>query len=57
MERVKENPLISDLYITDIGYYPKAHYHFRERPEGCSQNILIYNVEGKGRSGWGATGI
>ena len=48
MERVKENPLISDLYITDIGYYPKAHYHFRERPEGCSQNILIYNVEGKG---------
>ena len=44
----RQNPLISDLYLTDIGYYPQARHHFRERPSGCAQYILIYCVEGKG---------
>ncbi|MDX9881132.1 MAG: AraC family transcriptional regulator [Prolixibacteraceae bacterium] len=48
LELVKSNPLTADLYITDIGYYPQARHHFRERKEGVSQAILIYNVEGKG---------
>jgi len=48
LEKLKQNPLLEDLYITDIGYYPHALYHFRERPEGSSQAILIYNVEGCG---------
>jgi AraC family transcriptional regulator, arabinose operon regulatory protein len=45
---VKDNPLIADLYITDIGYYPQARHHFRERPSGSDQFILIYCVEGQG---------
>ena len=45
---VKDNPLIADLYITDIGYYPQARHHFRERPNGSDQFILIYCVDGKG---------
>jgi AraC-like DNA-binding protein len=45
---VKDNPLIADLHITDIGYYPKASYHFRERTTGTSQFILIYCIDGKG---------
>ncbi|HJZ39777.1 MAG TPA: AraC family transcriptional regulator [Bacteroidales bacterium] len=45
---VKFNPLIADLYITDIGYYPKAQFHFRKRPAGSKQFILIYCVEGRG---------
>ena len=45
---VKTNHLISDLYITDIGYYPEASHHFRERQSGCPENILIYNVKGTG---------
>jgi hypothetical protein len=36
------------MYITDIGFYPRAQYHYRERPGGISQNILIYCTEGKG---------
>ncbi len=36
------------LHITDIGYYPKARFHFRKRIEGSEQNILIYCVDGKG---------
>lgn len=42
------DPLISSLYITDIGYYPKARYHFRERSHGTDQHILIYCREGRG---------
>jgi len=45
---VRENPLISDLFLTDIGYYPHANHHYRERPMGSSQFILIYCVEGSG---------
>jgi AraC-like DNA-binding protein len=37
------------LFVTDIGFYPAAHYHYRERQSGCEQNILIYCIEG---SGW-----
>lgn len=48
LEKLKQNPLFEDLYITDIGYYPRALYHFRERTEGISQSILIYNVQGLG---------
>jgi len=45
---VKDNPSIADFYISDIGYYPHARHHFRERPSGSAQFILIYCVEGKG---------
>jgi len=45
---VKSNPLTEDLYLTDIGYYPEARHHFRERPTGSSQFILIYCVGGRG---------
>jgi len=45
---IKDNRLISDLYITDIGYYPQARYHFRERPLGSAQFILIYCLDGQG---------
>lgn len=45
---IKENPLISSLYITDIGYYPQASNHFRERKNGSKQFILIYCIAGQG---------
>jgi AraC-like DNA-binding protein/uncharacterized RmlC-like cupin family protein len=44
------NPVISHVYITDIGYYPKAKHHYRKRPHGVDQNILIYCVEGQGEA-------
>jgi AraC-like DNA-binding protein len=40
--------VIGQLYITDIGYYPKARFHYRERPHGADQHILIYCQEGRG---------
>lgn len=42
------NRVIGDMYITDIGYYPKAKFHYRERPHGADQHIFIYCTEGKG---------
>jgi AraC family transcriptional regulator of arabinose operon len=41
-------PPVNAVYITDIGFYPRAAYHYRERPSGISQNILIYCTEGRG---------
>src|ERR1035437_3344910 len=38
----------NQLYLTDIGFYPNAIYHYRERKEGCSEYILIFCVAGKG---------
>ncbi|RKD90921.1 AraC family transcriptional regulator [Mangrovibacterium diazotrophicum] len=48
VDQLKISPLCNDIYLTDIGYYPEARHHFRERPTGSDQTILIYNVEGTG---------
>jgi len=42
------SPINKQLFITHIGYYPYAKYHYRERPEGCPENIFIYCEKGKG---------
>lgn len=42
------HPLLHRLYITDIGYYPHAMHHYRERPCGVGQYILIYCLKGCG---------
>lgn len=47
-ERILSDPLLSNLYITLIGYFPKATFHYRERRWGCEDNILFYCVGGKG---------
>lgn len=44
----EENALTAQLHATDIGYYPKARFHYRERDNGINQNILIYCVDGRG---------
>ncbi|PXV65031.1 AraC-like protein [Dysgonomonas alginatilytica] len=43
-----ENEITRQLYITHIGYYPNAKYHYRERLAGTNENILIYCEKGKG---------
>lgn len=43
-----KNSLCKNLYLTDIGFYPKALHHNRERPNGCKQYILIYCIHGEG---------
>lgn len=49
IEELKNDTLGSLLHITDIGYYPKANFHFRERTKKeAQQYILIYCISGEG---------
>jgi AraC-like DNA-binding protein len=42
------DPLASSLYITDIGYYPHAEGHYRERRQPIGEHVLIYCMVGEG---------
>ncbi|MEI7501999.1 MAG: AraC family transcriptional regulator [Paludibacter sp.] len=49
IDEFKNSELGSLLHITDIGFYPKASFHFRKRTkEEAIQYILMYCVEGEG---------
>lgn len=48
VNNISAHPLLRNLYITDIGYFPHARNHYIERKEGCEQNILIYCIKGEG---------
>lgn len=43
-----DNVILNQIFITHIGYFPKAAGHFRERKKGCDDNILFYCLKGKG---------
>lgn len=53
IEQMESDPLTAALHITDMGYYPHASHHYRSRPEGISQYVLLYCIDG---SGWFSTG-
>lgn len=42
------DPLVSSLYVTDIGYYPHADGHFCQRNKPIAEHVLIYCVNGIG---------
>lgn len=45
----EKDAVLSTLYITDIGFYPHATYHYRQRTTPIDQNVLIYCVKGSGK--------
>lgn len=48
LERLAGHPLLHSLIPTDIGWYPQARYHYRKRPNGAAEHILILCVAGRG---------
>lgn len=46
--RSKDNFITSNFFITDLGYFPKANYHYRKRKKSHSDFIFIYCIEGTG---------
>lgn len=42
------HPLTRHLFISDIGYFPRAGHHYRERPDGADSHIFIYCIDGEG---------
>ncbi len=55
LESLGANDMTRTLHITDIGYYPHAHGHFRERENGSPQHILVYCTEGEGWVSFGGS--
>ncbi len=43
-----DKSLFKDLYISDIGFYPAARNHKRQRQKGIHEHILIYCIDGSG---------
>lgn len=48
IEEMERWPLSTALHITDIGYYPRAEHHYRQRINPINQFVFIYCIEGKG---------
>ena len=48
VELEEQDDFCQGLFITDIGYYPKAEHHHRIREKGIGQYLLIYCVDGSG---------
>ena len=48
LDSLKKNPIFGDLYLSDIGFYPNAKDHFRNRDNGTPEHILIYCIDGSG---------
>lgn len=48
LQEAESHPLCQGLYVTDIGFYPVARAHKRNRRAGSAQYILLYCVQGAG---------
>lgn len=48
VRELERHPLSQILHITDIGYYPNALNHFRQREMPIDQYVFIYCVDGNG---------
>lgn len=48
VEALERDPFTSKLYLTDIGHFPHAAHHYRQRPGGTDAWILLYCTNGRG---------
>ncbi|OCT15742.1 AraC family transcriptional regulator [Paenibacillus pectinilyticus] len=45
---LSRSELTRDLFVSDIGFFPRALHHYRERPEGSPSHIFIFCSDGEG---------
>lgn len=48
LKDLASSELTKCLYVSDIGIFPQAKYHYRERLDGCDAHIFIYCTDGEG---------
>jgi AraC-like DNA-binding protein len=48
LARYSHNPLVGNLYVQKIGFFPKVKFHYIRKDQGTNYAMLIYCVEGKG---------
>lgn len=46
--RYSREPLIGNLYVRKIGFFPRVKFHYVQKEKGCDYAMLIYCTEGKG---------
>jgi AraC-like DNA-binding protein len=53
LRRYADDPLIGDLYVRKMGFFPAVKYHYIQKEKGCDYHLLLYCTEGEG---WYETG-
>ncbi len=48
LDSYSSEPLIGNLYVRKIGFFPKVKYHYVQKDQGSKYAMLIYCTEGKG---------
>ena len=48
LTKFSKNPLIENLYIRKMGFFPKVKFHAVEKEQGVYYYMLLYCVDGKG---------
>ena len=48
LTEARRHPLVRGLFPTDIGWYPKARYHYRDRINGAPEDHLMMCLAGNG---------
>ena len=48
LAKAMQHPLIRPVYPTDVGWFPSAGHHYRDRPNGARQDHLMLCVDGQG---------
>lgn len=46
--QARRHPLLTGILLTDVGFFPRARGHLRERPTGVDQAIFIHCAKGAG---------
>lgn len=57
---MEENLITRNIYVTDLGHFPRSPGHLVCRPSGCESHILMFCLEGEGwveRETSGRTGV
>ena len=47
LDSYSSEPLIGNLYVRKIGFFPKVKYHYVQKDQGSKYAMLIYCTEGK----------
>ncbi len=42
------DPLVGNLYLRKIGFFPNVKYHYIQKDKGCDYAMLVYCTDGKG---------
>lgn len=48
LDEYGKDPLVKNLYLRKIGFFPHVKYHYVQKDAGCDYAMLIYCTEGEG---------